>query len=224
MKKPLAYRWLFYILGMLVLALGLTLNTKTGLGVSPIISVSFAVSQIWGFNFGDATFILYILCVAGEIALQRRRNLVSNLLQILVSLVFSRVLNVYDALIAYDNTLHSLPENLLMLAAAMVCTGVGAALSVNAHLAANPGDGIVAAIGEAIGKEQGIAKNIVDISCVVFTCILSFLVVGRVVGIGLGTLCAMICVGRVISFFNKRWKAPMLRLSGLEPPAEVTAS
>ena len=45
-------RWGLYTLGMLVLALGLTLNTKTGLGVSPIISVAFGVSEIWGLNFG----------------------------------------------------------------------------------------------------------------------------------------------------------------------------
>ena len=62
-------RWLLYTLGMLVLALGLTLNTKTGLGVSPIISVAFGVSEIWGLNFGDVTFLLYGLFVAGQIAL-----------------------------------------------------------------------------------------------------------------------------------------------------------
>ena len=33
--KPKFYRWGFYTLGMIILALGLTLNTKTGLGVSP---------------------------------------------------------------------------------------------------------------------------------------------------------------------------------------------
>ena len=56
-------RWGLYTLGMLVLALGLTLNTKTGLGVSPIISVAFGVSEIWGLNFGDLTFLLYGLFV-----------------------------------------------------------------------------------------------------------------------------------------------------------------
>ena len=64
-------RWVLYTLGMLVLALGLTLNTKTGLGVSPIISVAFGVSEIWGLNFGDVTFLLYGLFVAGQIALER---------------------------------------------------------------------------------------------------------------------------------------------------------
>ena len=46
MKKPIFYRVLFYAIGLLVLALGLTLNTKTGLGVSPIISVAYSVATI----------------------------------------------------------------------------------------------------------------------------------------------------------------------------------
>ena len=37
------FRIFFYVLPMLILALGLTLNTKTGLGVSPIISVFYSV-------------------------------------------------------------------------------------------------------------------------------------------------------------------------------------
>ena len=45
-------RWVLYLLGMLVLALGLTLNTKAGLGVSPIISIAFAVSEIWAGTSG----------------------------------------------------------------------------------------------------------------------------------------------------------------------------
>ena len=46
LKKQVLYRIFFYVLGLLILALGLTLNTKAGLGVSPIISVSYSVSQI----------------------------------------------------------------------------------------------------------------------------------------------------------------------------------
>ncbi len=77
MNKQLRFRVLFYLLGLLVLALGLTLNTKVGLGVSPIISVSFSVSTIWGFNFGNTTLVLYALFVIAQIALhlfQYRRS------------------------------------------------------------------------------------------------------------------------------------------------------
>lgn len=42
------YRWLFYLAGLFILALGLTLNTKTGLGVTPIISVPYKhCAGIW---------------------------------------------------------------------------------------------------------------------------------------------------------------------------------
>ena len=51
-------RGVIYLAGMVILALGLTLNTKTGLGVTPILSLSFAAAQIWNVNFGDATFVL----------------------------------------------------------------------------------------------------------------------------------------------------------------------
>ena len=51
-------RYGLYILGLLILALGLTLNTKTGMGVSPIISIAYSVSLLWNLNFGDMTFLL----------------------------------------------------------------------------------------------------------------------------------------------------------------------
>ena len=88
-------RWVLYLLGMLVLALGLTLNTKAGLGVSPIISIAFAVSEIWGWNFGDMTFLLYSLFVAGQFVLRGKNSRLTDLLQLPLSLAFSRVLNLY---------------------------------------------------------------------------------------------------------------------------------
>ena len=69
MKRTLVYRMVFYLAGLLVLALGLTLNTKAGLGVSPIISVSFSVSTIWDFNFGNTTLVLYAVFVVAEMVL-----------------------------------------------------------------------------------------------------------------------------------------------------------
>ena len=74
------YRWTLYLFGMLVLALGLTLNTKAGLGVSPIISIAFAVSEIWSLNFGDTTFLLYILFVAAQFLIRGKRSRLTDLL------------------------------------------------------------------------------------------------------------------------------------------------
>ena len=210
-------RWGLYTLGMLVLALGLTLNTKTGLGVSPIISVAFGVSEIWGLNFGDLTFLLYGLFVAGQIALRRGRGWLTDLLQLPLSLVFSRVLNVYSAVIPYRCEAHSLWENLLLLAAAILLTGIGAAVTVNMRLVPNPGDGIVAAVAGRLGRDQGFGKNQVDVCCVALTCVIGLTAEGRVVGVGLGTVAAMVCVGRVIALVNRLGRDWMCAAAGLVP-------
>ena len=68
-NRSTLFRVLFYLLGLLVLALGLTLNTKTGLGVSPIISVAYSISVISGQNFGNMTLVLYSLFVVIQICI-----------------------------------------------------------------------------------------------------------------------------------------------------------
>lgn len=212
-------RWIIYIIGMLILAMGLTLNTKAGLGVSPIISLSYAVSELWHFNFGDMTFILYSLFVVGELILHRGRRLISDLCQLPLSLIFSRVLNLYAALIPYEAEQEPFWMNFLLLMLAIICTGIGAAVTVNMKLVPNPGDGIVAAVGEAIGREQGVAKNIFDVCCVASTCVLGLAAAGRIVGVGVGTVAAMIFVGRVISLVNHISRERMCRAAGLLEPA-----
>lgn len=56
-------RVFIYCLGLVVLAVGLTLNTKTGLGVAPAISIAFAASTVWNANFAMMVFAIYSLFV-----------------------------------------------------------------------------------------------------------------------------------------------------------------
>jgi len=212
-KNP--YRWLIYALGMAVLALGITLNTKTGLGVSPIISVAYCVSQTFSWNFGDMTFLLYVLFVLVQLALRDRGEWLATLLQIVVSLIFSRLLNLFDLLIPYSSGEHGLAANMVLLLAAIFLTGLGITMTVNMRLIPNPGDGIVQAIAEKIGRGQGFTKNVFDIGCVCTTVAVGLLCAGRVIGIGVGTVAAMIGVGRAVALVNHFFKDKMLTAAGL---------
>lgn len=95
-------RTIFYLAGLAILALGLTLNTKVTLGVSPIISVAYSASQIWSWNLGDATFAWYAVFVALEALIhwrmggpKLRSRLLNDLLQLPLSLVFTRFMNLF---------------------------------------------------------------------------------------------------------------------------------
>ena len=75
-------RWFFYLLGMLVLAMGITLNSMTGLGASAIVSVPFSISQGTGLNFGDLTLLVYVLFVAAQFVIMGKARSWTFLLQI----------------------------------------------------------------------------------------------------------------------------------------------
>jgi len=211
------YRAVFYLIGVLILAVGITLNTKTGLGVSPIVSVTFSTSRIFAWNFGVVNFCQYTVFILCEILL-RKKATIAEFLQLPFSFVFSFLLDFCSGLITYDSTLHGMGANLVLLAAAIVLTGIGISLSVNMLLVPNPGDGIVFALAERMGWEQGFAKNIFDVCCVLTTCGLGLLFAGEIIGIGLGTLATMIGVGRAVALVNRLCKETMLRLAGLSDP------
>ena len=185
MKKAIVYRVFFYVLGLLVMALGITLNTKSGLGVSPIISVSYSVSDICNFNFGNATFVLYGTFIITEmvvhllhhkkvVALEENPSsrlklvLLLDLLQFPLSLVFTRFMNLFAAVIpdfqtAYpDSFAGSFWARLIVLLIAIVFTGIGAAMSLDMRLIPNPADGLVQAIADLSGKTLGFIKNCFD--------------------------------------------------------------
>ena len=210
-------RWSIYLLGMCMLAAGISLNTKTGLGVAPIITVSFCISEIFNLDFGNMTFLLYALFVIIQLFLIDKSERGTVLLQLIVSLIFSRVLNLFGLVITYNHTLHSLPVNLAVLALAVFFTGTGAALAINMRLYPNPADGVVQTVSLKKGWPQGFTKNIFDICCVAMAALIGIIYTGHVVGIGLGTLLSMVGVGRTIALINKLFQKKMISAAGINP-------
>lgn len=225
MKKSTIYRGTFYLAGLLIMALGITLNTKSGLGVSPIISVSYSVSTIGGFNFGNATFVLYggFIVIEMLVHLLHHRRIAANednpalrlklvllldLLQFPLSLVFTRFMNLFAAVIpdfqtAYpDSFMGSFGGRLIVLLLAISFTGIGAAMSLDMRLIPNPADGLVQAIGDFLDQKIGLIKNCFDGANIVLTIGICLIFAGHLVGIGLGTILTVIGVGRAIAFFN----------------------
>ena len=207
-KKQLI-RWFYYIIGMLILAMGLTLNAESNLGSSPIISIPYTLSFLWPVSFANLTLALYVLFVMLEFILKGKNRRWTDILQIPLSIVFTRFLDLFTAW--FDFTDSSFALRLAVLTAAIILTGAGAALTVDMNLSANPGDGFVQAVFMQIGKDLGTAKNLVDINCVIVSTLIGFAAAGRLVGVGLGTLIAMIGVGRVIALFNHLFQEKLKR-------------
>ena len=165
-----------------ILALGLTLNTKAGLGVSPMLAVPYGISEIFSMNFGDAAFLMYCIYITGQLLLRGRKSRWFDLLQLPVSLLFSRVLNLFGAVITYNAAVSPLWSKLAVLAMAHVLTAIGVSLSVNMRLIPNPGDGIVQALSDRTGWELGLCKNLTDGTCFLLAVSMCMLTIRRASG------------------------------------------
>lgn len=236
-NKKLIFRWAMYILGFLLLALGITLNTKVGLGVSPIISVAYTFSLILNTKIGNTTLVLYSTFVVIELVLHAikkspKKVFVYDALQIVVSVVFTRFINLFADYIPQLDVVYkgqwqgSMAFRIFVLVIAIILTGVGAAMSLNMRIVPNPGDGIVQAVADTIKKPVGFTKNCWDVLMVTISTVLTIVFYSKIADtrlnaffavIGLGTVLAVIGVGRVIAVFNHFTYEKMTRNAGVNP-------
>ncbi|MBR7063844.1 MAG: hypothetical protein IKI31_01620 [Treponema sp.] len=197
--KFLAKRFLFYLAGFVVQAFGLTLNSKTGLGNTPVTAICFVAAKIWDISLGAGVFAIYVVMMFLQIVLLRGRFEKLRFLQLVAGVIGSALIQIYDMV---------LPEcapgawQWVGLLVATLAVGIGASLIVGMKLWPNPADGFAEAIGLVLHKDFGFGKNVLDALCVILSVVLAFLFFGKIIGIGFGTVFATIFTGRVSAFMR----------------------
>lgn len=213
MTIPGVKRSLMYVFSLAILALGITLNTKTQLGVSPIVSVPFCISQLTKLPLGLTTFVHYLLLILLQKLLLGKAFPPIQYLQILCSLVTSLFIQGWDLLLPVFEPLWL---RILVLFAAIFITGLGASLSLAMDIVPNPADGLADVVGKKIRRDVGMGKNLIDLVSVAISLALGLLFARRILGIGLGTAAAVLFTGRVYALVHHR----SLELAGRLKQAE----
>lgn len=185
-----------YLIGMMILGCGIDLNTKTQLGVSPIISVAYSSGTILGVSIGVSTFTFYILIILLELILLKGKLPPVQFLQIGVSFLTSAFIQLFDVILP---DLTTGPGRGIGLALAIILTGIGACVTITMRLIPNPADGLVDVISQIIHRDLGLSKNIFDAFCIILSFSIGMIFAGKLIGIGIGTVCSVIFTGRVIA-------------------------
>lgn len=196
----MAKRFFIYVLGVFLLGFGVVLNTKAGLGVGSINTLPYALSEMTALSLGTVTTFMYFGFIILELILYRKMD-VKVLLQIPFSYVMGYIIDFFDSFMNFQVTL--LPIQLLVLAAAILCTALAAYVVVTMDLVPNPADGVVRAIGFAFHKELGKAKLMFDCFMVVVTAVISLVLAHRIIGIGVGTVLSAMFIGKMIQVFSR---------------------
>ena len=204
-------RVLVYLLGVLLLACGITLNTKTNLGVAPILSVAYNLSLLLGVPFSTMSFFYYCFLILFQLLLLGKGFAPVQWLQLGVSFLVSAFIGLFGRLLPEAGPA---PARAVFLLLAILLTGAGIVLTVGADLIPNPGDGAAAAIARRSGWSLGLSKNVLDISSFAVALALGLVFRGRILGVGIGTVAAMLLTGRAVAVLQK----PLLRLFSLSLP------
>lgn len=203
-KRALFWRCLIYGAGVIFMAVGLTLNTKTRLGVGAVASIAYSGSLAWGMDYGRLTFLVYMAAILFQLLLKKENRNWKICLQLPFSAVFSTLLTLFDQYIQLSPT--ALWQRLLMLLTAIGITALGLLLMVDMKLIANPADALADTVGDLLGKDVGLGKNVIDAVSVAIACAIGLAASGKPLGIGVGTVAAMLLTGRLVSFSAPFWK------------------
>lgn len=195
MKK----RFWAYLLGNIILALGICLNAKANLGMSAIMAIPYGLTDMMGIPIGITSFAIYTIMVVLQLILLGKHFAVSQWLQLVSSFISSLLLQIFDSFIQGPQLLTGKVSFLLI---GILLTAIGASLTIVSELFPGAPDGLANAIGISLKKGFGIGKNLLDAMCVLLAAILGLATGQGLLGMGIGTIVAVVLTGQIISLVH----------------------
>ena len=198
-------RYLLFLAGLFINALGVSLVTKASLGTSPISSIPYVLSLKFPFTLGNFTIIFSILLILLQILILRKIFKMENILQIPVSIAFGYFIDLTMYMFFWVN-----PQNyaikLIALFAGCIVLGFGVYMEVLADVVMLPGESFVRAIVQTWNTNFGTTKIMFDSSMTIIAGGLSVIFFGKLNGVREGTIIAALLVGFIARLFGKHLK------------------
>lgn len=195
-------RYLLFLAGLFVNALGVSLVTKASLGTSPISSIPYVLSLNYPLTLGNFTIIFSIFLILLQLLILRKNFKIENVLQIPVSIAFGYFIDLTMYMFFWVD-----PQNyvvkLISLLAGCVVLGFGVYMEVLADVVMLPGESFVRAIVQNWNTNFGTTKIIFDSSMTIMAGVLSVLFFGKLNGVREGTIMAALLVGFIARLFGK---------------------
>ncbi len=200
-KKHIFRGELALLMVVLFNSFGVVLMLYSGSGISAISSVPYAFSVVFAFlSLGTWTYIFQGLLIA-LLMIFRKRFVPSYLLSFVVGFAFSELLDFHKS------WMHVLPLTMPMrvlyfvISYFIICTGI--ALSNRCGLPIVPTDLFPRETSSIFKIKYSKVKIPFDVICLILTAVITFVGVGHIKGLGIGTVVAAFTMGKVIGLIGE---------------------
>lgn len=191
----MAVRMTVYIIGLFIMTLGIGISVKSAMGVSPVSSIPYTMTCVWGIEMGKATILFHAGLVIIQIILLRRRFRIKNLLQVPVGIMFGYFTTFSNYLMSFLPDPHNLLIQLGMVLISTFLVAVGLFFYVPADIIPLAGEGVMLAVADVTKKQFSTIKLLFDISMVVISLATCLLLIHSLGSVGIGTVIAAVLVG-----------------------------
>lgn len=198
-------RFTIYIVGLLIVAFGVALSIRSQLGVSPVTSIPCVLNLTTGISVGSITFALYLLFIIAQIVILRKEFRKRDWLQIIFSSVFGMFTDIFLYLTLFINFDNVILKLMLCLSSCIVIA-FGVFLVVTTDVIMNAPDALCNTISKKYDKKFGSVKIRFDLTLVSMATLISFLYLGRLEQIGIGTIVAALLIGKFVNIFMGKYK------------------
>ena len=208
-------RVIIYLVGLFVMALGVSVSRLSNLGVSPVNSIPAVVSGISGVDMGICTVIVFTGFILVQLILLRKDFKPKYFLQIIGSIVFGLFVSLSNALVvgilpAYTNY----AAKMLYVIASIFLVAGGILLYLQADILSLPGEGVMQALSAKTGITIGSAKICFDWTIVIIAVLISLIATGKLSGVREGTLFSALGVGVCLKLLNGLLQEPLRNFLG----------
>lgn len=198
-KSNLIARIILYVLGLLVLAFGVSFSINSDLGVSAVSTPPFIFSLIFDTGVGIWAIKLMLLFIIIQIIILRKQFKLIDLTQIIFSTIFGYFID-FAMFIIGDFRFYTYFGRLFMLIFSIILLTFGITMFIEAKLVNLPPEGFCVVVSQKYGFKFYKVKMLMDISLVFFGIISSLIFLDRLYGVREGTVISAIFVGRLIPY------------------------
>jgi uncharacterized membrane protein YczE/cytidylate kinase len=198
----MAVRYLVFMAGLFIMALGVGLSVRAGLGTTSISSVPLVLSFVTPWTLGQILTVVNTSFIIIQLLLLRKKFPPIQFLQIPAALLFGWFCDIGLSILSGINPEHYITKLFLTLASTAV-VAFGIFLEVKPNVVMLSGEGIVKAISIVTKRNFGTLKIAFDSTFVMTAICLSFILLHRIEGVREGTILAAFLVGTFVRFFNQ---------------------
>ena len=212
--KNMKVRIPMYFVGLFIMTIGIALSVKSNLGVSPVSSITYTMTCVWGIEMGKATIIFHAALVLIQILLLRKRFKPINLLQVVVGIVFGYFTTFCNYLATFLPSTDNIAMRIVLMLVSTVFIAVGIFFYLPANLIPLAGEGVMQAVSDVTKIEFSKVKMGFDCSMVIISVITCLICIHSLGSVGAGTVIAAFLVGFNLGRVNKAFGAKRDKLLG----------